>query len=213
MASATLPGRIPIFPLPDVVLFPHVFLPLHVFEPRYREMVADAVDGDRLIGMVLLRNGWQRHAGPNPPIYPLGCAGRITHVTPLPDGRYNVVLRGLQRFRVHGEDHSRAYRIAAIDAVPDGAAAGRGERLRADRKRLEDLLDRQAAAGSAPRIPPGMADAELVNVLSQYLALEPIERQALLEKDDSSERCAALIDLLEMRLLANGRPFSGAGVQ
>lgn len=213
MARATLPGRIPIFPLPNVVLFPHVFLPLHVFEPRYREMVADAVDGDRLIGMVLLRDGWQRHAGPNPPIYPLGCAGRITRVAPLPDGRYNVVLQGLQRFRVRDEDHSRAYRIAVIDAVPDGAAAGRRDRLRAGRRRLEDLLDRQGAAGPAPRIPPGMADAEVVNVLSQYLALEPLERQALLEKDDSCARCAALIDLLEMRLLANGRPFSGTGVQ
>ena len=86
MPSATLPDRIPIFPLPNVVLFPHVFLPLHIFEPRYREMVADAIDGDRLIGMVLLRDGWRRYAGPNPPVFRVGCAGRITHVASLPDG-------------------------------------------------------------------------------------------------------------------------------
>ncbi len=211
---ATLPGRIPIFPLPNVVLFPHVFLPLHIFEPRYREMVADAIDGDRLIGMVLLRNGWQRHAGPDPPIFPIGCAGRITHVASLPDGRYNIVLRGLQRFRVQDEDHSRAYRIATVEVMPDGAIAGRRDRLHEGRKRLENLLDRQVApAASASRVPPGMADAELVNVLSQYLEFEPIERQALLEKDDPCERCAALIDLLEMRLMAHGRSFPGAGVQ
>ena len=214
MASATLPDRIPIFPLPNVVLFPGVFLPLHIFEPRYREMVADAIDGDRVIGMVLLRDGWQRHAGPNPPIFPMGCAGRITHVASLPDGRYNIVLRGIERFRVQDEDHSRAYRIAAVDAAPDRSSAGRSERLQAGRRRLEDLLGRRGAeAAATSRIPPGMADAELVNVLSQYLELEPIERQALLEKDDPCARCAALIDLLEMRLLADGKPFSDAGVQ
>ena len=211
MPTAPLPGRIPLFPLPNVVLFPDVFLPLHVFEPRYREMVADAVDGERLIGMVLLRGGW-RNAGANPPIHPVGCAGRITHLAPLPGGRYDVVLRGLQRFRVRDEDHSRAYRVAAIDGLPDAPAAEPGPRLRAGRRRLEDLLGRQAAAGPAPRIPPGMGDAELVNVLSQYLELEPIERQALLEKDHPCDRCAALIDLLEMRLMADGGPFPAAGV-
>ena len=215
MPSATLPDRIPIFPLPNVVLFPHVFLPLHIFEPRYREMVADAIGGDRVIGMVLLRDGWRRHAGPNPPIFPIGCAGRITHVAPLPDGRYNIVLRGIERFRVQDEDHSRSYRIARVDALPDGSAAAGGQRhLQAGRRRLEELLERQAAATvSASRIPRGMADGELVNILSQYLELEPIERQALLEKDGPCERCAALIDLLEMRVLANGKAFSGAGLQ
>ena len=213
MPSATLPDRIPIFPLPNVVLFPQVFLPLHIFEPRYRDMVADAVEGDRLIGMVLLREGWERHASPNPPIFPIGCAGRITHVASLPDGRYNIVLRGVDRFRVRNEDHSRAYRIAEIDLLADGAIAGWQKHLQAGRRRIEDLLDRQAAIGAASRIPPGMADAELVNVLSQYLAFEPIEKQALLEKGGPCERCTALIDLLEMRSMTNGKPFSGAGVQ
>jgi Lon protease-like protein len=213
VATATLPDRIPIFPLPNVVLFPHVFLPLHIFEARYREMVADAIDGDRLIGMVLLRDGWQRHAGPNPPIFPIGCAGRLTHVAALPDGRYNIVLRGVDRFRVLNEDLSRAYRIGMIELLADGSTAGRQEHLQGGRRRIEDLLDRQAAAGAAARIPPGMADAELVNVLSQYLAFEPIEKQALLEKGGPCERCAALIDLLEMRLMTSGKPFSAGGVQ
>ena len=71
------PSRI--FPLPNVVLFPNVFLPLHIFEPRYREMVADALDGDRIIGMVLLRPGWEGDYEGRPPVYPIGCAGLITH--------------------------------------------------------------------------------------------------------------------------------------
>src|SRR3954466_8391179 len=95
----------PLFPLPTVVLFPNVYLPLHIFEPRYREMVSDALDGDRLIGMVLLRPGWQQEYEGRPPVYPIGCSGVITHVEKQQDGRYNLVLRGLERFRIIEEDH------------------------------------------------------------------------------------------------------------
>src|SRR5438094_9346098 len=92
--------RLPLCPLPNVVLFPNVFLPLHIFEPRYREMVADAVASDRLIGMVLLRPGWNDDYEGRPPVYPVGCSGVLTHVERLSDGRYDIVLRGLERFRV-----------------------------------------------------------------------------------------------------------------
>ena len=215
MPSSPRPSRIPIFPLPNVVLFPRVFLPLHVFEPRYREMVAHALDGDRVIGMVLLRDGWQQHPDPNPPVFPVGCAGRITHVETLPEGRYNIVLRGVERFRVVDEDHSRNYRIATIEPFADAAAAD-PERLHDGRQRLEALLVRQSNQNghtAAPRIPREMADAELVNALSQYLELTPIEKQALLECPTPCDRCAALIDLLEMRLLGGGTPGSPCGVQ
>src|SRR5213596_3395375 len=82
---------LPLFPLPNVVLFPNVFLPLHIFEPRYREMVADALASDRLIGMVLLRPGWERDYEGRPPVYPIGCSGVITHAERLHDGRYDIV--------------------------------------------------------------------------------------------------------------------------
>ena len=91
-----LPPTIPIFPLPNAVLFPNVFLPLHIFEPRYREMVADALQGDRIIGMVLLRPGWEPDYDGRPAIYPIGCAGVITNAERLPDGRFNIVLRGME---------------------------------------------------------------------------------------------------------------------
>ena len=214
MPSAALPSRIPIFPLPNVVLFPRVFLPLHIFEPRYREMVSDAIAGEQLMGMVLLRDGWREHSDPNPPIFPVGCAGRITHVDSLPDGRYNIVLRGVERFRVRDEDHSRLYRIARIDPFADGTPADPNG-LRNGRRRLEALLSRQSNGNgsSPPRIPREMADAELVNALSQYLELAPIEKQALLERPTPCERCAALIDLLEMRLLDGEAPGPPCSVQ
>src|SRR5689334_19365078 len=111
-----LPLTIPLFPLPNVVLFPSVCLPLHIFEPRYREMVGDALDGDRIIGMVLLRPGWEADYEGRPAIYDVGCAGLITHSERLADGRYNIVLRGLHKFRVQAEEGSRAYRVASIDS-------------------------------------------------------------------------------------------------
>lgn len=212
MATETLPDRIPIFPLPNVVLFPHVFLPLHIFEPRYREMVGDVLAGDRILGMVLLRDGWDRHADPNPPIYPVGCAGRITHAESLPDGRYNIVLQGTERFRVVSEDRSRVYRIAQVDVMADDASSADRERLRAGRQRIEALLEQRfPRTGTESRIPRNMTDGELINVLAQYLAFEPVEKQALLESCGPCERCAALIDLLEMRLMAGGvhRPPNG----
>src|SRR6187455_1781223 len=103
-SAQTLPATIPIFPLPDVVLFPDVDRPLHIFEPRYRAMVADALKGDRIIGMVLLQPGHEAEYEGRPPVYPVGCAGIITDVQELPDGRFNLVLRGFAKFRVISED-------------------------------------------------------------------------------------------------------------
>jgi hypothetical protein len=109
-----LPPTIPIFPLPNVVLFPNVFLPLHIFEARYRQMVEAALSGDRIIGMVLLRPGWEGDYEGRPPVYPIGCSGVITHAEKLDDGRYNIVLRGVERFRILEEDDAKSYRRATV---------------------------------------------------------------------------------------------------
>src|SRR5688572_24756731 len=114
-----LPPVIPIFPLPNAVLFPNVFMPLHIFEARYRAMVADALAGDRIVGMVLLKAGYEADYEGRPPVFPVGCAGVITHSEPLRDGRFNIVLKGLEKFRITGEDHSQAYRLALIDSLPE----------------------------------------------------------------------------------------------
>src|SRR5918998_3396267 len=99
-----VPATLPIFPLPNVVLFPNVFLPLHIFEPRYRQMVTDTLAGERMIGMVLLQPGYESDYEGTPAVYDIGCAGLITHVERLNDGRFNIVLRGLERFRILGEE-------------------------------------------------------------------------------------------------------------
>ena len=204
-----LPHSKPIFPLPNVVLFPNVFLPLHIFEPRYRAMVADSLAGDRIIGMTLLQPGFEGDYHGNPAVYPVGCAGVITHAERLPDGRSNVVLRGLEKFRIVEEDHSRPYRVATIDALPETTSESDRPLLRQQRQRLETLLIAAIERGGAdPRFPPAIADDDLVNALAQYLTLSPVERQALLERDGILARCHGLIDLLEMK---NFTPPSGWG--
>ena len=191
---------LPLFPLPNVVLFPQVFLPLHIFEPRYREMVRDALAADRIIGMVLLREGGGGEAD-NPPVYPTGCAGLITHCEQLADRRYNIVLRGLYKFRILDEDRTLSYRRARVETVlePDDI-----DGLHEGRRRLERLL---TGTGSNLKLRAGMNDADLVNGLSQYLEFDPIEKQALLERSGLTERCRTLGDLLEMQSLAASGNF------
>jgi len=206
-----LPPSIPIFPLPNVVLFPNVFLPLHIFEPRYRQMVEDALKEDRIIGMVLLRPGWEGDYEGRPPVYPIGCAGVITHAERLPDGRFNIVLRGMEKFRVAGEEPGRTYRVARVVPVPEPSAESCRTEMRGERRRLEALLVPQPEGQKDPKVPSSMADEDLVNALAQYLEFEPVEKQALLEREGLLDRCRSLIELLEMKVLVSRHGWDREG--
>jgi len=199
-----LPPSIPIFPLPNVVLFPNVFLPLHIFEARYRQMVDAALSGDRIIGMVLLRPGWEGDYEGRPPVYPIGCAGVITHAERLADGRFNIVLRGMEKFRIAGEEETgELYRIASVVPVPEPSADSVKDAMRGERRRLESLLVPQPEGQPRdPKVPSSMPDEDLVNALAQYMEFDPVEKQALLERDGLLDRCRSLIELLEMKVLA-----------
>ena len=188
-----LPPVIPIFPLEVTMLFPGVSRPLYIFEPRYRAMVADALKGDRIIGMTTLKPGYEANYGGRPPVYEVGCAGVITDVEELSGGRFNIVLRGLVKFRVTGEDDSRPYRLARVDAMPEVPDDAEKAALRTQRQRLEALVTK----GSDSKVPPEMPDEELINMLAQYVPLDLAERQALLELKSVLLRSQALIDLIE----------------
>ena len=195
---------LPLFPLPNVVLFPGVYLPLHIFEPRYRAMVEDALEGDRLIGMVLLRPGFEDDYEGRPPVFAVGCAGVITHHERLPDGRFNIVLQGTERFRIQDEDHSRPYRIGRVESLAEAIAAETLE-VRSIRQRLESLVTVMVEKNRGElSIPPSMTDVDVIHALAQYLELAPLEKQALLEMDGLLHRATALADLLEMHSLAPG---------
>jgi Lon protease-like protein len=200
-----LPSTLPLFPLPNVVLFPSVFLPLHIFEPRYRQMLRDALAGDRMIGMALLKPGFEADYEGRPPIYEVGCAGLVTHAERLPDGRYNIILRGIDKFRLVGEEQPSSevlYRRALVTPLDETLADRERHALQQERRKLEALLVPVLEGQSVDtHLPPAMADEDLVNALAQYLDFEPLEKLALLERNDPLARCRAMIELLEMRAL------------
>ena len=207
-----LPPLLPLFPLPTVVLFPGVFLPLHIFEPRYKQMVTKALEGDRIIGMTLLKPGHEEAYEGRPPVFDLGCAGLITHVERQNDGGFNLILRGLSKFRIDEEEPPTdgvLYRIAHVTPLDEDVVAADRATLHDERRRLEALLAPSLENEGGSRLPRDMADDDLVNALSQYLDLEPVEKQALLERHGALARCRTLVELIEMKLLMQRQPDSG----
>ncbi len=196
--AATLPAEIALFPLPEVVLFPGVSRPLLIFEPRYREMIADAVEGNRLVGTVLLRPGFEKDYEGRPPIHDVGCAGVIERHEQLPDGRYVILLRGLTTFRILGEVPGKGYRIARIEGRPERLNDEERGALSTARTRIEQLLFTVLPLGVEPP-DPSLDDAEFVNVVAQNLGMPESARQDLLERDSVLARARALADLLETR--------------
>lgn len=189
-----LPSSIPIFPLDDIMLFPNASRPLHIYEARYRQMVADALAGDRIIGMVMLRPGYEDEYEGNPPIYDLGTAGIIARVDELTDGRYNIVLRGLTKFRVTSEDQSRTYRVADVEAIPEPLADDERAPLRRHRTVLLELLvDDPGQTPTTDELP----DEALVDGLAQFLGMSRFDRMDLLRESGSLARAEALIAMLD----------------
>ncbi|HVE72317.1 MAG TPA: LON peptidase substrate-binding domain-containing protein [Thermoanaerobaculia bacterium] len=176
---------LPLFPLPNIVFFPHTRLPLHVFEPRYRQMVSDALDSDQRFGIVLLRSGWEADYFGAPAVHPFGTLGTIEQAVPLEDGRYNIVVRGDVRFRILDEVSRVPYRTARVVAEPETERSV--EQAYAQREWLADLshqylryLPDQTAV---PEIETVDLDA-LANALIMSLNLDIEEKQKLLEMSD-----------------------------
>jgi len=145
---------------------------------------------------VLLEPGHEAEYEGRPPIFPVGCAGLIASVEELPDGRFNIVLRGLTKFRVTGEDQSRSYRLAHVEAI-------REELTATERVALGDLEEDLSALlpSTLPglQIPAGVPDEELVNGVAQIINIDPLDRLGLLEQPGPLARARALIDLLYIR--------------
>lgn len=135
--AGTFCGVARLFPLPNLVLYPHVMQPLHIFEERYREMVADALAGDKLIAMAVLEPGWEDDYESRPPIAPYACLGKIVAHHRLEDGRYNLLLLGVQRVRIlHELDPLRSFRQASVELINDYYDF----KSPAHRKRLQEKL-------------------------------------------------------------------------
>ncbi len=221
MTTHDLPNRFPIFPLPNVVFFPDTRLPLHVFEPRYRAMAADALDSDRLIGMVLLREP-ERAAEPAPPVFEVGCVGQIVEAEPLADGRYALVLEGLGRFRILQEEPPAPYRVARVTWLDDPgyqeldeAARRKLAAARADLEEHVAELGRRGAPAAAEAMRQRMRrldPVQLVHALSLGLDVPMVEKQGLLEAADPLVRSRLLLQLLAFRRAESGLAYGSKSV-
>lgn len=176
---------LPLFPLPNIVFFPHTRLPLHVFEPRYRQMVKDVLESDQRFGIVLLRSGWENDYFGAPAVHGTGTLGTIEQAVPLEDGRYNIVVRGDVRFRILDEVSRVPYRTARVVTAPETtrpveeAYAQREWLADVSRQYLRYLPDQTAV----PEIDTVSLDA-LTNALIMSLNLDVEEKQKLLEMSD-----------------------------
>jgi len=165
-------------------------------------MIADALAGPRVIGMVLLRPGWEGDYEGRPPVYAHGCAGRIEQHEALPDGRSNILLRGVTRFRIREEHAGEPYRLAAVEPVAD--EPGDVAEIEAARREVMAAIGRAADGPQVLVIKPDVPADVFVNALSQSLDLRAVERQSLLECDGVLERYRRLLSILDFRQLERG---------
>lgn len=197
-----IPARIPVFPLPNVVLFPKTYLPLHIFEPRYRAMISDAAMSGQCIGMALLKDGWETDYYGHPPVFSTGCVGRLASVQPLADGRSNILLQGLERFVIEREWYDKAYREATISLTVRSAETSLDPAVR---RRLFTVLESYLRSlDDAPTwqefFREEVSDEIVVNTLSTYLECTPLEKQFLLEADSLYQHARRLSDLIEFMM-------------
>jgi uncharacterized protein len=209
---ASLPSIIPLFPLPSLVLFPGITVPLHIFEPRYREMVAEVIESHGVIGMVLLKGEWRDNYYGSPDIFEIGCAARIGAVKKLDDGRYYIVIEGTSEFRVVREIRERSFRQAEVEWCDVKASEREFDQETIDglREVLFSYLGDQALEAWRTLVDErGLRGAELVNFLSFHLDVQPLEKQTILEAMHNRADC--LIDVLSFKVeeRRRGGPPSG----
>ena len=191
--------RVPLFPLGGAILFPRSQLPLHIFEPRYREMVQDAVDGAGRIAMIQP----QRLDDDNQaPLFEVGCVGEIVSLEELDDGRFNIVLLGSNRFRLIDEpDLGTAYRNADVDAQafddgePDPLAMAQRAEVEREARRLGDAMGLAVDWAAVARLD----DEMLVNVIAQVAPFDVGAKQALLEAPSLPSRADLLVQLMQFQ--------------
>ena len=198
---------IPIFPLPSTVFYPATPLPLHIFEPRYRQMTADALEGERKIGMVLLKPDWEATYFDRPEIFSIGCVGSIEKEVCHPDGKYNFTLVGLRRFRIVREQEGKPYRLAEIELLEEKNEQEIGEAPNATRDGLIDsyrefisLIPENNSLKKEPDWNLGEKLSQFVDRFAYRLDLTLDQKQSFLEEQDVLQRARFLHEFLKMKI-------------
>lgn len=210
--------ELPLFPLENVVLLPDVQAPLHIFEPRYRQMMEFALGADRTLGMVAVVPERQHEMAGDPPFFPVGCAGFISRYERLADGRYHLILEGTERFRVLQElprEGERLFRIAQVEALEENPGPCDAPDPHALRQAVLELLEPLLVrAGREARVAVerlgALDDASFVNSLVISLGLPCEDKQVLLEAAGPAQRLERLEAVLRFHL-AQLRAPAGEG--
>jgi len=193
--------RLPIFPLPNVVFFPRTRLPLHVFEPRYRRMVTDALGGNRLIGMILLRPGWERDYYQTPEVFTTGSMGLIAEHRLLEGGEYDIVLEGSDRYQIVRFVQDAPYRVAQVrllEETPPGREEG--EEIAAELMLSFQELSEAASPVLALDVLEKLDFSTLVHSICSMINLSVYDRQSLLERESLKSRAESLRAVLRRHI-------------
>ena len=204
---------VPVLPLPDVVLFPHAVVPLHIFELRYRTMVRDALSGERLVALALLKPGWEREYHGSPEFHELGCLARFEEVEWLPDDCYDLTLAGVSRVRLGAPVREYPYRAVRVALLPEEPYSEDDAVVRSERHALLELYRRLAGRPERATEAGGPGDelpfVSLVNGVCMTAPLAAEERLALLALDSVIERGHRACELAARRLRQGGTPGAG----
>ena len=198
-----------LFPLPDIVLFPGMRLPLHVFEPRYKTLVSDALAADRMIAVVRLKPGYEEDYYGCPPVYAVCGIGRIVEHRRLHDGRFNILVEGSYRARLLGELQTLPYRLNRVQVLGD-RQSGHAAAVAALKQELASLVRRLLPHLSPPvdalerALSETSTAGECADALAAMLVSDPDARQELLEQLDPLERMARLISRMHELLALAG---------
>ncbi len=188
---------VPVFPLPNVVLFPHTSVPLHVFELRYRTMVRDALSGPRQIALALLKPGWEGDYHGSPEFHPLACLARLEEVEWLPDDCYDLKVLGLARVRLGAATREHPYRAVRAELAPEAPYSEDDPLVQTERRGALEIYRRLVGR---PEAGAELPYAALVNGLCVAAPLEPLERLELLALDSLVERGHRVRELALRRL-------------
>jgi Lon protease-like protein len=202
-AMQGFPRRVPVFPLSGVVLFPGAVLPLHVFEDRYKEMLEDVLEGDRLICMALLKHCSREEYTDAPPFHETVCIGRVIHRDRLSDGRSNIALLGISAGRASGTQRDKSYPTAEIELLDDEFDAEPGHEAKLQTAFDKTVPGEGELSGLRAQLSQYLAgehiSAALVNTCALTASLLPLDKLQLLEERSVSRRLDLLLDYLERR--------------
>lgn len=215
MSALPVNQAVPVFPLPDVVLFPSGILPLHIFELRYRTMVRDVLSSHRHIAIAMLLPGWEGDYRGAPPFHPIGCLARVEEVEWLIDDCYDLVVRGTTRVRLDRLVRDYPYRLALPEELAQAPYPEDDPLVELEKRALLEAWERfardQELPGTVPEASdPGLPFETLVNRLAMALPVPAPHKMQLLEMDGVFDRSQAMRALIE-RLRRGARPSAPPG--